>query len=139
MSKKHEWLANAIYETLDYYKKDVEDAVDNAARESIEELVAITRRTAPYQGHRKYIGSGEKHGKHFRSQIIYSKVLKSRARPTYVWHVVGWKNRLTHLLVHGHDNPLIGKRVEGNPFLKNACDTVFPKFEKAVEEAVKPK
>lgn len=127
-------IADMIAETLDIYLTDVQNAIGDAAEEAAQELVEITKRTAPYQRH----GKKAKRRRHYRSNITYTRVDTSRGTPRCIWHVKGSDARLTHLLVHGH-LARDGSRVKGDPFLKDACAEVFPKFERAVEEAVKLK
>lgn len=127
-------IADLIAETLDIYLTDVQNAIGDAAEEAAQELVEITKRTAPYQRH----GKKAKRRRHYRSNITYTRADTSRGTPRSIWYVKGRDSRLTHLLVHGHEMP-DGGRFEGNPFLKNACAEVFPKFERAAEEAAKPK
>ncbi|HAM69665.1 MAG TPA: hypothetical protein DCP68_08640 [Ruminococcus sp.] len=127
-------IADLIAETLDIYLTDVQNAIGDAAEEAAKELVEITKRTAPYERH----GKRAKRRRHYRSSITYIRADTSRGTPRSIWYVKGRDGRLTHLLVHGHEMP-DGGRFEGDPFLKNACAEVYPKFERAAEEAAKPK
>lgn len=127
-------LGNAIVELLDIYQNDVEEAVDAAAEKAAAALVEKTQATAPVGVHGKH----SKRRRHYRKQITYKKLSTSRAVPRYLWYVKGPDYRLTHLIVHGHATKN-GGRTKANPFLKNACDEVFPQFEADVEKAVQQK
>ena len=126
-------ISEALSKIADSYIVEVQQAVDSAAEKAAKRLVEITKQTAPVDNHGKHT----KRRKHFKNSITYSKESSWRGS-TYIWHVKGPDSRLTHLLVHGH-LARDGSRVQGNPFLKNACDEVFPQFIADVEEAVKPK
>lgn len=122
---KPDALGDAIAKELTLYGQDVVDRVNVASKNAAEELVTITKATAP-----KKTGS-------FRRHIACKLKEQSRTGDeTYVWYVKAPDYRLTHLLVHGHATTN-GKRVPGNPFLHNAVDAVLPEYEKALEEAVK--
>lgn len=127
-------IGDVIVEVLGVYKKDVEEAVDAAAEKAAKSLVEKTQATAPVGVHKR----GSKRRRHYRKQITYKKLSTSRAVPRYLWHVKGPDYRLTHLLVHGHATN-DGGRTRADPFLKNACDEVFPQFEADVEKAVQQK
>lgn len=127
-------LGNAIIASLELYRKDVEEAVDAASEKAAKALVEKTRATAPVGKH----GKKSKRRRHYRKQITYKKRSTSRAVPRYLWCVEGPDYRLTHLIVHGHATKN-GGRTKANPFLKNACDEVFPQFEADVEKAVQKK
>lgn len=124
-------ISGMIAESLNIYLTDVEQAIGIAAEKAAQELVEITKRTAPYQRHGKHA----KRRRHYRNAITYERRDTSRRTPRCIWYVKGADSRLTHLLVHGHIMR-DGSRSEGNPFLQNACKEVFPKFEQVVEEAV---
>lgn len=123
-----------IAETLNIYLTDVQNAIGDAAEEAAKELVEITKRTAPYERH----GKRAKRRRHYRNSITYIRADTSRGTPRSIWCVKPPDHRLTHLLAKGH---LLrnGKRFDGDPFLENACAEVYPKFERAAEEAAKPK
>ena len=117
---------------LNVYKANIDDSIGDLVEEAAQELVAETKRTAPYAHH----GENAKRRRHYRNSITYVRQDTGRGTPRCIWHVKGADSRLTHLLVHGHIMR-DGSRSEGNPFLQNACKEVFPKFEQAVEEALK--
>lgn len=121
-----------LHNLLEVYKADIDDSVGDLVEEAAQELVNKTKRTAPYAHH----GEKTKRRRHYRNNITYIRADTGRGTPRAIWYVKGSDYRLTHLLVHGH-LAKDGSRVKGNPFLQNACAEVFPKFEKAVEEAVK--
>ena len=133
MSDKFD-LGSMIAETLGAYSAAVQRELDAAAEKAAQALVARTKQTAPYDPHT----NNKRRKKHFRNSITYTKRSNAAGLSSYVWHVKGSDYRLTHLLVHGH-LARDGSRVKGNPFLKNACDEVFPQFLADAEEAVKPK
>lgn len=124
-------LTAELHDLLEIYKADVDDSVGALVEEAAQELVAETKRTAPYAHH----GENAKRRRHFRNSITYIRQDTGRSTPRCIWHVKGADYRLTHLIVHGHA-ARDGSRVKGSPFLQNACDKVYPKLEKAIEEAV---
>ena len=119
-------LARAIEKELTIYGEEVEEKLREATRETLAELVHITRDTAP-----KDTGAFARHiAGDFRG-------LKRGDRRIHgTWYVKAPHYRLTHLLVHGHAKQN-GGRVDGDPFLKNALDKVLPEYQRKVEEAVK--
>ena len=123
-----EEIGNALSEQLGIYQKNVEIKVDKCAAKATKELVRITKDTAPF--------NAKHHGKHFVNCIASKKEKGRIGVATYTWYVKSPCHRLTHLLVNGHPMPN-GKRYEGDPFLKNACDKVLPEFEEDVKKAVK--
>lgn len=133
MSDKFD-LGSMLAEALGAYSAAVQRELDAAAEKAAQALVAKTKQTAPYAPH----GKKSKRKRHYRSNITYTKRSDGIGLSRYVWHVKGADYRLTHLLVHGH-LAWDGSRVKGNPFLKNACDEVFPQFLADAEEAVKTK
>lgn len=116
-------LGKAIEQELTVYHKRVVERVNAAGEGAVKDLVKRTKATAP-----KRTGS-------FRKNITSSTEQGPRGN-TYTWHVKAPDYRLTHLLVRGYAKQN-GGRVPGNPFLQNAVDEVLPKYEQAVEEAVK--
>lgn len=116
-------IGKAIEQELTVYHKRVVERVNAAGEEAVKDLVKRTKATAP-----KRTGS-------FRKNIA-SKTEETPRGNKYTWHVKAPDYRLTHLLVHGHAKSN-GGRVPGDPFLQNAVDEVLPKYEQAVEEAVK--
>ena len=127
MSKavKPENLGDAISQQLTIYADHVEQAVQEAAAESMDKLVKLTKATAP-------VG---KRGT-FRRKITSSVKRGMRGVFSYVWHVKAPDYRLTHLLVHGHATK-DGGRTKGNPFLSNALAQVLPEYERKVEEVLR--
>jgi hypothetical protein len=117
-------LGKAIERELTSYHENVNAKIDKAGAKAIKDLVALTRATAP-----KLSGN-------FRRSIASKQLVKSKNGSEYIWFVKAPHHRLTHLLVHGHAK-VNGGRVKGDPFLKNALDTVLPGYEEAVEEAIK--
>ena len=112
-------LITDLHNLFSSYRADIEDAVESAAKRSAEELVRLTKQTAP------------KRKGNFRRAIA----CKRTKRMTWTWYVKSPHYRLTHLLVHGHENR-DGSRTAGDPFLADAAAQVTPKFENAVEEAI---
>lgn len=121
-----------LHDLLEVYKADIDEELGDLIEEYTQELVAETKRTAPYAHH----GENAKRRRHFRNSITYVRADTGRGTPRCIWHVKGADYRLTHLLVHGH-LARDGSRVNGDPFLQDACDKIFPKLEHAIEEAVK--
>lgn len=120
---KPEQLGAAIQEELTVYHEDVTKRVNNLSKKAAQEIVRITKATAPVGAR----GS-------FRSNITSRLKTKGRCGDTYEWGVQAPDYRLTHLLVHGHAAK-DGGRVPGSPFLQNALDKVLPEYEKGVKEA----
>lgn len=121
-------LSAVLTDALTLYSEQVLQNVNKAGKKAVDELVRITKDTAPYDA--------THHGRHYVSCIAAG----SQQRPTgnlYTWYVKAPCYRLTHLLVHGHAKRGGRGRVEGDPFLHNAWDRVRPQYEKDVEEAVK--
>ena len=116
---------------LNVYKANIDDSIGDLVEEAAQELVAETKRTAPYAHH----GENAKRRRHFRNSITYIRQDTGRSTPRCIWYVKGADSRLTHLLVHGHLSK-DGSRVKGSSFLHDACEKVYPKLEKAIEEAV---
>ena len=121
-------LHKVLTQELTMYGKEVTATVDKIGHASIQELVRITRDTAPFDANAYH--------RHF-ADLIASKTLKTRAQgSTYVWYVQAPGHRLTHLLVHGHETR-DGGRTRADPFLQNACDRVLPEYEAAIERTIK--
>ena len=118
-------LGAAIAEELTVYHEDVTESVNAASERAVKKLVKLTKASAP-------VGArGD-----FKKSIASKLLKKSNRGNTFVWYVKAPNHRLTHLLVHGHAT-VNGGRTKGDPFLKNALDTVLPEYEKEVEEALK--
>lgn len=118
-------LGKAIAEQFTLYHEDVLEEVNAAGEKAAKELVKLTKKTAP------------KRSGNFKKSITY-KVEDKQATgdKTFVWGAKAPHHRLVHLLVHGHQKQG-GGRVSGDPFLEDALETVLPKYEKDVEEALK--
>lgn len=124
-------LTTELGNLLAVYKADVDGAIGDLIEEAAKELVSETKRTAPYAHH----GENAKRRRHYRNAITYVRADTGRSTPRCIWHVKGADYRLTHLLAHGH-LARDGSRVKGSSFLHDACEKVYPKLEKAIEEAV---
>lgn len=120
-------LSAVLTDELTLYNEQVLSKVNKASKKAVDELVRITKDTAPYDV--------KHHGRHF-VDCIAASTDKRRFGNTYIWHVKAPCYRLTHLLVHGHA-ARDGSRVRGDPFLHNAWDRVRPQYEHDVEEAVR--
>ena len=117
-------LGGAIGRVLETYGEDVLDRVNQLSESAVKELVKKTKSTAP-------VLSGD-----FKKSIASTRLTHGSRGDTYVWYVKAPHYRITHLIVHGHALKN-GGRAKGNAFLQNALDTVLPKYEAAVEEALK--
>lgn len=120
---KPEELGAAIQKELTMYGEGVAERVNAAGKTAAEKLRKLTKVTAP-------VASGD-----FRKHIAIKEVDSGHGTKRYIWHVKAPDHRLTHLLVHGHATKN-GGRTKGDPFLKNALETVLPEYEQAVKEAV---
>lgn len=116
-------LGDAIQRELTTYTEGVAERVNAAGKTAAEKLRKLTKATAP-------VASGD-----FRKHIAIKEVDSGHGTKRYIWHVKAPDHRLTHLLVHGHATKN-GGRTKGDPFLKNALETVLPEYEQAVKEAV---
>ena len=94
------------------------------ALKAVKKLVSLTKKSAPK-------ASGD-----FAKSLTYTTEVKTGGDKAYTWGAKDPHHRLTHLLVNGHPT-VNGGRVEGDPFLDNALETVLPEYEKDVEEALK--
>lgn len=122
-------LSAVLTDELTLYSEQVQKQINKAGKKAVDELVRITKDTAPYDV--------THHGRHYVSCIAASTEKNRHTGDTYVWYVKPPCYRLTHLLVHGHAKRGGRGRVKGDPFLHNAWDRVRPQYEKEVEEAVK--
>ena len=116
-------LSDAIQRELTTYREGVAARVNAAGKTAAGKLRKLTKATAP-------VASGD-----FRKHIAIKEVDSGHGTKKYIWHVKAPDHRLTHLLVHGHATKN-GGRTKGDPFLKNALETVLPDYEQAVKEAV---
>ena len=117
-------LGGAIQRVLETYGEDVLEKVNRLSESAVKELVKKTKATAPVQ-------SGD-----FQKNIAGTRLKHGSRGDTYVWYVKAPDYRITHLIVHGHALKN-GDTADGNAFLQNALDSVLPKYEAAVEEALK--
>lgn len=120
---KYTELGKAIEEELEIYHQGVTDRVNEAGRESIKELVKLTKASAPE-------ASGD-----FKKAITSREEKRPRGN-IFTWCVKKPLYRITHLLVHGHATAT-GGRTDPNPFLADALAKVLPEYEQKVEEAIK--
>ena len=114
-------LGKAIARELGVYSTDVTKKLNTASKEAAQELVELTRASAPFR-------TGG-----FAAHIDMKLQETRRGCATYVWYVKPPHHRVTHLLVHGHATRN-GGRAPGHPFLHNAWATVKAKYEKALRE-----
>lgn len=118
-------LGEALAEQFTFYHQDVVEEVNAAGEEAAKALVRLTKKTAP------------KRSGGFKKSITYkSEDRKATGDKTFVWGAKAPHYRLTHLLVHGHQKQN-GGRVNGDPFLEDALDSVLPEYARKVEEALK--
>ena len=121
-------LGKVLSKTLEDYTLDVVEGVDGAGMNAIQNLVRITKSTAP-------VGFRKK----FRRSIAWDEINKTRGKfagRTFVWYVKPPDHRLTHLLVKGHLTRN-GKRTKANPFLHKAVEQVEKQYIEDVEDALK--
>lgn len=118
-------LNQAIQDELKLYADDVTDSIKDEAKNSVKELVQLTKKTAPVGNRRR----------HYKDNITYSLLDQSKRSATYVWHVKGSDYRLSHLLEDGHQLKN-GGRYAGTKFISKAVNKVIPKFEQKVEEVL---
>lgn len=121
-------LPKEMQTLLEEYTFDVMEGVDGAGHRAMQELVRITRATAPV-GYRKK----------FRRSIAWTDIYKSKGKfagRTFVWFVKPPDHRLTHLLVHGHATK-DGGRTKADHFLENALKKVEKQYIEDVEDALK--
>lgn len=121
-------LGDAIAQELTLYATEVQESVDKAGRKAVQELVRITKDTAPFDA--------TNYGRHYVDQIAAKSETSRIGLSRHIWYVKAPGHRLTHLLVHGHATP-DGGRTKADPFLQNALDDVLPQYEHDVEEALK--
>ena len=117
-------IGRAISEQLTTYHADILKKVNNLSESAAKELVKKTKATAPVR-----TGS-------YRKNISSKMVRDNGYGARYAWYVKAPDHRLTHLLVKPHATRNGGTSTP-DPFLENACAEVLPKYQKAVEEAVK--
>jgi hypothetical protein len=117
-------LGAAIEHELNLYHDEVVERVNAAGETAIKEMVKKTKSSAP-----KRTG---KLGKN----ITYKPISASNGAKKYVLHAKAPSHRIFHLAVHGHATAT-GGRARGNAFLANAVNAVLPKYEQAIEEAIR--
>ncbi len=129
-------LSAALEAQLSKYNAELNEKLTTCVEESINQLVKITKATAP---------RGRRNGQ-FRKNISADKRDLKRAKrsshggfhgrvTSATWYVKAPDYRLTHLIVHGHATR-DGGRTRANPFLQNAVDKVIPEYEAKVQEAL---
>ena len=118
-------LGAAIAEQLELYHDEIVEEINAAGEKAAKKLVSLTKKTAP-----------KRTGAYRRSITYTAKENSATGDKEFTWGAKAPHHRLTHLLVKGHPTAN-GGRVEGDPFLQNALDTVLPEYEKDVEEALK--
>lgn len=117
-------LVDAITRELEIYHEDVVEKVNAAGKEASKKLLKLTRDKAPK-------ASGD-----FAKSLAVKETAAGTGMKKFTLHARAPKHRVFHLLVHGHAKKN-GGRVPGDPFLKNAVDSVLPEYEQAVEEAIR--
>lgn len=120
-------LGEVIGEELKLYTFETNEKVYKAGQKAVKELERITKDTAPFD-------AGVYH-KHYVDMIATKSERRRTGVTVHTWYVKAPGYRLTHLLVHGHENR-DGSRTAGNPFLEHALDRVLPQYEKDIEEAL---
>lgn len=124
---KPEDLADAISSELFIYSKHLTERINVTGLNTIKELTRRTKADAP-RGKRL---------EHYYQSIDYFTVHRGMWRSkSYTWYVKDPEYRLTHLLVWGHQTRN-GGRTRPDLFLQSAVDSLLPKYEKDVEEAIK--
>lgn len=118
-------LGAAIAEQIGLYHEEVVEAVNAAGEKAAKKLVKLTKKSAP-----------KRTGDYAKSLTYTAKENAATGDKEFTWGAKAPHHRLTHLLVNGHPT-VNGDRVDGDPFLQNALDTVLPEYEKEVEEALK--
>jgi hypothetical protein len=121
-------LGEAMSQLLEEYNQEVVEGVDGAGMNAIQELVRLTRATAP-------VGFRGK----FKRSIAWTEKYKGTSKltgRTFVWYVKPPDHRLTHLLVKPHATK-DGGQTKANPFLHNAVEKVQRQYIEDVEDALK--
>src|SRR5690606_30840215 len=109
-------LAGEIVLAVRTYTEEVGAAIEEAVKETAQDLAAVLRETSPKD-------TGE-----------YAKGWTARKEGPGRYVVYNKKKpQLTHLLEHGHAKSS-GGRVEGIPHIKPAEDRYVPEFEKKVQQ-----
>lgn len=115
---------------MDYALRNGE-RVDELTKAAVEQLVALTRESAP-RGSRLVRRDSDATRPHFLTSISYKKLEASWfGASRYLWFVKKPNYRLTHLIAKSH-RARNNRVVQGNPFLQNALDTVLRDYETAI-------
>jgi hypothetical protein len=129
-------VSAALEAQLSRYNEELNDKLTTAVEESINQLVKLTKASAP-RGHRSQ----------YRKNITADRRDLKRAKrgahggfhgrvTSATWYVKAPDYRLTHLLVYGHLKRNGVDRTRANPFLQNAIDQVTPEYERKVKEII---
>lgn len=124
-------VANAINNELRLYSTSVTDSVKEQTKESMRDLVKITKANAPRSKNGK---------KQYFKSIKSKKTNESAFDVTYTWYVDKPNYRLSHLLEKGHKTRRIrnGKSyTKAYHFIANATNEIEADFVKKVEEILK--
>lgn len=121
-------MGKVLSEQLRLYGANVQKQVNELTAKAADDLVRITKDTAPY--------NAKAHHRHFVDCIAKKTEKNHISNVRQIWYVKAPCYRLTHLLVHGHAKKN-GGRTSADPFLKNAYDKAIPEYEKAVEEVIR--
>lgn len=117
-------LTEAIEAELEGYKTELQKNINNASKEAATEIVKRAKATAP-----------KDRPKYARSLGYSVEENIASGSETYRVGAKGKQGPLTHLLAYGHA-ARDGGRVPGNPFLKNAVDSVIPDYISEIEKLI---
>ncbi len=107
------------------------ERVDELTKSAAEQLVALTRESAP-RGSRLVHRDSDATRPHFFTSIAYKKLTASWfGASRWLWYVKKPNSRLTHLIAKSRKTRN-NRVVPGNPFLQNALDTVLRDYEEAI-------